>query len=222
MAAVFSPVLNASNSMGRGLMALPHYFESKSTLITENQKLHENVRQSENSVLDRNHLYEENIALKERLGREAVPDAALAAVLMRPPEVPYDTLLIDMGKDSGIKEGDKVAAYGTLVIGRISEVYAHTARVVLFSSPGITYEGFLRGTIPVVATGIGGGSLSMEVPYDAHVAEGDTISLSGIEPNVVSVVEYVQPGQGDSAVTAYVRLPVNARELRFVDVWRTK
>jgi cell shape-determining protein MreC len=216
------PLLHASNSSAAAFISWPHFFRTKAALVAENAKLKDDVRRSENSVLDRNQLYEENLALKERLGREAAPDAAFAAVLMRPPEVPYDTLLIDIGADSGIKEGDRVAAQGTLLIGKVTDVYAHTARVTLFSSPGSAYQGFLRGTIPIEVQGQGGGSLSMSVPYDAHVQAGDTVSLPGLEPNVASVVEYVKPGQGDSAVTAFLRLPVNSRELKFVDVWRSR
>jgi cell shape-determining protein MreC len=178
--------------------------------------LHAQIR-----VLDRNQLYEENLSLKERLGREAQPNAALAAVILRPPEVPYDTLLIDIGEDADIAVGSRVAAQGSLVIGTISEVYAHSARVVLFSSPEKEYDGFLRGTIPVKVEGQGGGALSMQVPYDAQVKVGDTVTLPGIESNSASIVEFVEPGQGDSAVTAYLRLPVGPQELRFVDVWRS-
>lgn len=220
-AALFSPLWKGSDATASILFSVPYYFTSRSGLIEENKTLREDVLHAQTSVLDRNQLYEENLALKERLGREAQPNAALAAVVLRPPEVPYDTLLIDIGEDSDIAVGDKVAAQGTLLIGVISEVYAHTSRVSLFSSPQNKYNGFLRGTIPVEVVGQGGGSLVMEVPYDAKVVVGDTVTLPGIAANVASIVEYVEPGQGDSAVTAYLHMPVSAQGLRFVDVWRS-
>lgn len=219
--AVFTPIWKGSDSAAGVISSVSEYFKSRSALIVENTKLKDDILSSQTSVLDRNQLYEENLTLKERLGREAQPNAALAAVVLRPPEVPYDTLLIDIGADSDIAVGDKVAAQGTLLIGRVSEVYAHTSRVTLFSSPGLSYNGFLRGSIPVTAIGQGGGSLVMQVPYDAQVKVGDLVALPGIESNTGSVVEQVEPGQGDSAVTAYLRLPFDPYQLRFVDVWRS-
>lgn len=219
--AVFTPVWKVADSVGGGVFSIPSYFLSKASLSAQNRKLQQDLSASQASVLDRNQLYEENLALKERLGREAQPNAALAAVLLRPPEVPYDTLLIDIGEDADIDVGDKVAGHGTLLIGKVTEVNAHSARVTLFSSPNEKYNGFLRGDIPVEVVGQGGGSLMMQVPYEAKVKVGDLVTLPSIESNTASVVEHIKPGQGDSAVTAYLRLPVNQLELRFVDVWRS-
>lgn len=219
--AILAPVWKGSDSASSVIFSVSDYFKSRTALIDENNKLKDDVLSAQTSVLDRNQLFEENLALKERLGRVAQPNAALAAVILRPPEVPYDTLLIDIGSDGDIAVGDKVAAQGTLLVGRISEVYAHTSRVTLFSSPGLSYNGFLRGSIPVTAVGQGGGSLVMQVPYDAGVKVGDLVTLPGIESNTGSVVEQVEPGQGDSAVTAYLRLPFDPYQLRFVDVWRS-
>lgn len=218
---VFIPVWKVADSLGSSVFSIPSYFSSKAGLSAQNRKLQQDLSASQASVLDRNQLYEENLALKERMGRIAVPNSALASVLLRPPEVPYDTLLIDIGEDADIEVGDKVASHGTLLIGKITEVGAHFARVTLFSSPNEKYNGFLRGNIPVEVVGIGGGSLMMQVPYEAKVKVGDLVTLPSIESNTASVVEHIEPGQGDSAVTAYLRLPVNQLELRFVDVWRS-
>lgn len=218
---VFIPVWKIADGFGEGVFAIPNYFKSKSDLIEQNRKFLQDLSLSQIAVLDRNQLYEENLALKERMGRIAQPNSALASVILRPPEVPYDTLLIDIGSDADIEVGDKVAGQGTLLVGKVQEVYAHSARVVLFSSPGEKYNGFLRGSIPVEVQGQGGGSLVMQVPYDAQVKVGDLVTLPGIESNTTSVVEHIKPGQGDSAVTAYLRLPLNQHELRFVDVWRS-
>lgn len=219
--AVLAPVWKVSDSLGDGVFSIPAFFSSKANLSAQNRKLQQDLSASQASVLDRNEIFEENLALKERMGRIAQPNSALASVLLRPPEVPYDTLLIDIGEDADIEVGDRVAGHGTLLIGRVTEVWAHSARVTLFSSPNEKYNGFLRGDIPVEVIGQGGGSLTMQVPYEAKAKVGDLVTLPSIESNTASVVEYIKQGQGDSAVTAYLRLPVNQLELRFVDVWRS-
>lgn len=219
--AIFTPVWKVSDSLGDSIFSIPAFFSSKASLSAQNRKLQQDLLASQASVLDRNELFEENLALKERMGRIAQPNSALAVVLLRPPEVPYDTLLIDIGEDADIEVGDRVAGHGTLLIGKVTEVWAHSARVTLFSSPNEKYNGFLRGDIPVEVIGIGGGSLTMQVPYEAKAKVGDLVMLPSIESNTASVVEHIEQGQGDSAVTAYLRLPVNQLELRFVDVWRS-
>lgn len=196
-------------------------FKSTGELIAENEKLREDLQRSEVLMLDRNQLYEENLNLKERLGRMSQPNVVLASVLVRPPETPYDALIIDIGEDADVSVGDRVSAGGSLLIGKVQEVYAKTARVLLYSSPGDEHQGLLRGTIPITVEGQGGGSLRAKVPYDAQVVEGDEVSLPSLEANVAFIVEYVQTGRGDSATFAYLRLPVSPFELKFVEVWRS-
>lgn len=214
------PVWKTSDASANALSSIPYYFQDRASLISSYEKAQDDLKLAQAAALDRNQLYEENLALKEHMGRIAQPDAVMAAVIVRPPETPYDTLLIDVGKASDISLGDRVAAEGTLLIGKVTEVFEHSSRVTLFSSSGQSYDGFLRGVVPVKVEGQGGGSLKMQIPYDAKVIEGDPVTLPGIESNTASVVEHVEPGQGDSAVTAYLRLPVSIFELKQVDVWR--
>jgi len=198
------------------------YFRGLEQLQSENTELKGKLSASEILVLDRNTLYEENIALKEKYGRDASVNMVLASVLMRPGQTPYDTLVIDIGTNKGISVGDRVTAGGSLLLGKVEEVWSKGSLVRLYSSPGVSISGFLRGTIPIEVKGQGGGSLRAEVPYDAKAVEGDTVSLPSIEPNIAFVVDYVEPGRGDSAAAAYLRLPVSPFELKFVEVWRSQ
>jgi cell shape-determining protein MreC len=189
-------------------------------LIAENNELQRKLAASEALVLDRNQLYEENLALKEAFGRSAEPNRVLATVLLRPSATPYDTLIIDVGSDAGIVVGDVVSASGSLLVGKIAQVFAHTSLVRLYSSPGESYEGFLRGSIPIKVVGQGGGSLVADVPYDAKAVEGDSVTLPMLEANTAFIVEHVEQGQGNASPKVYVRLPISAFDLRFVEVWR--
>ncbi len=170
---------------------------------------------------DRDLLYTEAVELRERLGRlDAPPSSVIAGVLQRPPWTAYDTLLIDAGENAGVVAGALVSAGGQGLVGHVSEVYATTARVELFSAPGVSYQAVLNGTIPVAVEGQGGGSLQASVPAGTTVAVGDTVSFPGLMGGIVSHVSAVEAKAGESFIVIYMRLPANPANLRFVEVLR--
>ncbi len=217
---VVAPLLRAERSFAEGLAGFFAQFSSRNELAEENRKLREERAESQILVLDRNRLYEENLELRERLGRVA-EEVITAAVLLSPPSSPYDTLLLDVGERDQVSFGDKVAAGGTVLIGDIREVYTGSSRAVLYSAPGETREGFiLPGNIPVTAEGLGGGALKARIPVGLAVAEGDTLSIPSVSPNIVASVVSMEHREGDSFEVVYFRMPVNPLTLRHVDVWR--
>ncbi len=167
---------------------------------------------------ERDALYQENLDLKARLGRDARVTRILGAVLLRPPATPYDTLVIDAGEADGVKSGDVVSAGGTIVIGIVSEVYTHAARVVLYSAPGQKYDALLRGAIPLAVEGQGGGSLRAQVPAGTAVSVGEVALLPGIAGGLSARVSRVEQVSGESFSTVYFSLPVDMFTLRFVEV----
>lgn len=216
-----SRMWRGSDNTASGILSIPAYFRGIHSLTQERDRLKEELEASRSAVLDRNLIYEENLMLKETLGRLAQPNALLSAVLVRPPETPYDTLVLDVGEREQVSVGDSVTAGGTMRIGTIETVYAHTSRVRLYSAPGLSHDAFLRGDVPIRVEGIGGGSLRAEVPHDANAAVGDLVSLPGIEANFSLIVEQVDAGRGDSAATVYLRLSANPFSLKYAEVWRS-
>lgn len=176
------------------------------------------------AIADREALYQENLDLKSRLGRDARPNALLAGVLLRPPATPYDTLLIDAGEAEGVHVGDVVAAGGTLVVGTVSDLYPHTARVTLLSAPGERYNALLqtsKGSVPIEIEGEGGGSLRAQLPSGSAVRVGDYAVLPGIYGGLTASVTAVASGASDSYITIYFTVPINAATIRYVEVWKT-
>lgn len=170
------------------------------------------------ALTDRNALQQENLALKAQFGRDGRAQGILAGVLVRPPATPYDTLIIDAGKSEGILMGDAVSAGGTTRIGVVREVYEHTARVVLYSAPGESYQALLGGKVPISLVGEGAGSMSAEVPAGTTVPLGTSVVASGIASSFIGTVSHVEMHDGESFETIYVQLPVNLFSLRFVEV----
>jgi cell shape-determining protein MreC len=170
------------------------------------------------ALADRNALYTENTELKQLLGRSVANHTVLGAVLERPPGIPYDTLVIDIGKQDNVTPGDLVFAGGTSVVGTVSEVYDTTSRVTLLSAPGETYDALLNGSVPVSLIGQGAGSMSGEVPADVPVNVGDSIVLPGIFSSFVGSVSHVSEEAESSFITLYVQLPVDLFSLQYVEV----
>ena len=200
---IAQPVVGFRNSLG----------------ATEAAALRAELASAQARLADRDLLYTEVLDLRERLGRSDTPGArVLAGVLQRPPWTSYDTLLIDAGAATGVAQGDWVSAGGQGLIGHISEVYATTARVELFSAPGVSYQAVLNGTLPVAVEGQGGGSLRASVPTGTQVAVGDTVSFPGLLGGIVAKVSAIEAKAGESFIVMYMRLPANPADLRFVEV----
>lgn len=185
--------------------------------------LKEQLAKAQAAQADRDILYAETLDLKARLGRDASVQRILAGVVLRPPHTPYDTLMIDAGLTEGVVKGAVVAAGGTVLMGVVSDVYAHTARVVLFSAPGQIHEALLtvgKESIPVTVEGQGGGSLRVQVPAGTNAKIGDTIVLPGIMGGYTGHISYVAAKESESFETLYLQLPANPLTLRYVEVWK--
>jgi cell shape-determining protein MreC len=185
---------------------------------TEASVLRAELASTTAALADRNALYQENLQLKELLGRSIQNHTVLGAVLQRPPGMPYDTLIIDIGKNSGVMPGDLVFAGGSSVIGTVSDVYDTTSRVVLFSAPGETYQSLLGGSIPLSLSGQGAGSMSGEVPAGTPATVGESVTLSGIASAFAGSVSYIHEDSGASFETLYVQLPADVFSLHYVEV----
>lgn len=221
LARALPPIGGARAGLSASAGGLGALFSSKAALERENAALKAALTHAQAELADRDALYAENLALKKSLGRtDASPGTVLADVIMRPPGVPYDTLLVDAGTRQGIVVGALVSGGGSTVIGTVFEVYDSTARVALFSSPGASYEALLRGSVPLSIEGNGGGSFSGKVPAATPAAVGDYITLPGIAGGFAGTVSAIEAPEGDSFKTLYVHLAVNLFELRYVEIWK--
>ena len=203
-------------------------FRSKAALSQENENMKSALAALEAKIADRDTLKLENKDLKTRLGRaDTEPRRILGGILMRPPEIPYDALLIDAGAEDGVTQGSAVSAGGDTVIGEITEVYATTARVALLSSPSFLKQALLSsaaasGTTeitPVTLEGAGAGNFFTTIPASQPAAVGDSIVLPGILHAFAGAVAAIDAPEGNSFKTLYLHLPVNLFELRYVEVW---
>lgn len=157
--------------------------------------------------------------LLELVGRKENPNTVIAAVLTHPPQTPYDIIIIDAGSRDAINIGSEVSLPEGPILGRVSEVFAKSARVELFSTSGLETNAVLeRDNMPVVLVGRGGGDFKLTVPRDVVVEKGDRILSPDITSRLLAVVEDVSISPTDSFQEVLAKSPINIFTLRFVFV----
>lgn len=165
-------------------------------------------------------LLEENAMLKERLielERQKGRDTSLATVLARPPQTPYDIVIVDIGSHASVYVGSKVLLPEGEPIGLVFEVLGKQAKVKLFSTVEEETDAVLeRHSVPVVLVGAGGGSFKITLPRDVAVEKGDRILSADEGSHLLAVVEDISIRATDSFKEILAKSPVNIFALRFV------
>lgn len=216
---VSEPLWKAGNRMSNTASSYSAFLDSKETLEGRNDELEKEVQELRLKLLSKDLLLKENKELKAILGRVSDQRAILATVLSRPNNSPYDTLIIDIGKDKGIEKGDKVLVAGEIVVGTVGEVYARSSKVELYSSPGLTRDVVLGGSgIPATAKGKGVGNFEIILPRDVSVVLGDVVTIPDIDLTVLGSVLYIGKDPNSPFQTILVKSPVNFSELKWVEV----
>jgi len=218
----FSPLWNMSSSFAALTDDVRSAFASKERLFAEIRNLERDLRDQKLRLLSADVLKRENELLKRELGRSRAGDRAVlvASVLAKPNRSPYDVLVIDVGFSDGVRKGDRVL-YEGVAIGVVSDVFEHTSRAVLFSSPGEETDVVIYPAgITATAKGEGAGTLSIALPRDVDVAKGDSIVLPGISPVVIGKVDSVRMEANDPFRSIFFKGPVNVYTVSFVSVSR--
>lgn len=192
---------------------------SKKSLIVENEKLRSELVSFTPSLLMLDSLRKENETLRALLGRSTTGRMVLATVLSRPPFSPYDSLIIDAGTEEGVALGDKVYASTDVFLGDIVEVYAHTSKVNLFSSPGRVFPVLVGpSALQVEAEGRGGGNFRVTLPAEVDVEKGDPVRFAQSKSNVVGVIEEIEVDSSDSLQEIRFKMPLSLSEISYVEV----
>ena len=219
---IAAPFLRLGASVNTVARNLFPFFKTNKTLIEENTSLKNALGDANGKLLTYALLLEENKALKESFGRTVYEPQILASVLSKPSRSSYDTLIIDVGLREGVSQGDLIIAFETVAIGSITEVFSHTSKVTLFSSPEQKTTVRLEASnLAKEIIGQGGGAFVFTLPRDIAVSRGEMLSLPGLNQKVVGIVTNIQtfPDNPFQSITA--KLPINIFELErvFVTPW---
>ncbi len=191
--------------------------QSKSSLHAKNVALESENADLKLQLADRGLLVKENEMLKGELGRTGSAPKIIATILAKPNRTPYDTLVLDIGSDAGIRNDAVVYAGGEIAIGRIGEVSARTSKVVLYSTPDEKITARLEDkNIDVELIGRGGGNFEISIPRDVVVPEGARILLPSITPTIIATVVKTISDERDPFQKILLQSPVNIQELNYV------
>ena len=157
--------------------------------------------------------------LLELVGRKQKANMVVASVLTRPPQTPYDVIVIDAGLNESITIGSEVSLPEGPILGVVSEVFSKSAKVKLFSASGEETNAVLeRNNVPVILIGIGGGNFRLALPRDIAIEKGDRILSSDIASRPLATVADVSVRPTDSFKEVLAKSPTNIFALRFVFV----
>jgi cell shape-determining protein MreC len=214
------PIWKVENFISQGFYNINYLFRTKASISNENHNLIEEISSLRTTMVDYQILKSDNDQLKEMLGRLTVrKDYVLGNILTKPNHSPYDTVIVDIGSDNGIKEGDLVYAGGTIPVGRVDRIYNKTSLITLFTNPGQKTEGFIDGSnASVELIGRGGGNFEMIIPLELLADKGTIIYMPGNTSEVLAIVQEVISTPTDPFKKVILSSPVNVQNLKWVEV----
>ncbi len=214
------PVWETEKTINDSIYNINYLMRTKKAISKENHNLIEEISALRMTMVDYQILKDEVNQLKEILGR--IPEKnnfVLGNILTKPNHSPYDTVIIDVGNNLGVKSGNVVYANGNIPIGNASKIYEKTSLVVLYSNPGQKTEGFIDGTnTSVLLIGRGGGNFEMIIPIELAVLNGTIVYLPNDNSQVIAVINEVISKPSDSFKKILLSSPVNIQNLKWVEV----
>ncbi len=203
---VFSPIFRGADALAAQTHVFTSYFSDTAALAAVNERL-----KSENAALaSENQILLQKVAgLSALLGSAAQkntpPSGVLAGVVARPPESPYDTLVLGAGAREGVMRGMEAYGDGGVPIGIVETVLPDFSRVVLFSTPGMVTNGWVgHANVPLAISGAGSGAMTASLPRAAGIAVGDTVFVPG--PGALPVGSVVRIDGDPSSPTVTLRI----------------
>jgi rod shape-determining protein MreC len=214
---VFKPIIALNKNIGNFFGNTLLVFKEKSFFNQENKILKEKIFELESKNLQCNIIDQQNEELKKLLSRDDEEKYMAASIILKPPQTPYDTLLLDIGSDNGIEKGMMVTVYGNVLIGYVVDIFSKTSKVKLISFEGEETNVVLQPSgISAIATGKGGENFEIVFPRSVEVKSGDLVTTSGMRPLVVGITERVEVNISDAFQKILFRIPLNIQELKYV------
>lgn len=196
---------------------MPDWFVSRLTLLGRIEKLEAEVEALHLQNLDSEALIFENQRLKEELRVRPEGDSILAGVLARPPQTAFDTLVVNLGYQDGVKIGDLVLASTKSLVGQVMEVGNRSSIVRLNSASQNNFLGLVVRTGETLeVVGIGGGNLSAKALTDFDIKPGDSIAFSDGSGRILAVVGVVESEASGGVKDVLMSLPFDLGSMQTV------
>lgn len=211
----FYPALNSKESLSAasGWAFIP--FRDKKKLADELAAEKERNASLEAFMLELESLKKENEELKSVLSQTNKKSYILGTIILRPPQSPYDTIMVDAGSENGVETGAKVMAYSNVIVGYVAEVYPKASKIKMLSFPGEqTNVSFENSNVFSLSAGLGGGNMEIKIPNSVSATTGDKIMTVGTFPMVVGLVEKIEADKINPFQRIIFRTPINLSSLK--------
>lgn len=151
--------------------------------LTQNERLRKEVDLLRNRLSTGLEVYLENERLKNLLSlKQASPYRLMAArVIGRSPDNWSCSIIIDKGKNSGIRDG--MAAVNFLgLVGRVIEAGKYTSKILLLNDPGLGVSGLIQRSRQegLVCGTLGAHLLMKYLPEESDIKVQDAVITSGL------------------------------------------
>lgn len=216
---ITAPLLKSGGAVADYSHRFFSQFGERSELVRNFEKL-----QEENTALahENETLIQKTTSLEAMLGSGAsagrvLPTSVVAGVLSRPPETPYDTLVIDKGTRQGAALGQEAFGSEQVPVGIVTGVMNDFSRVTLFSAPGMSVGARLGAhELPFTLTGAGGGVLTGAITRSTLYAVGDTVFVDGPGAQPVGEVVRIDDDPAAPSVTLQIKPVTNPFSISWV------
>lgn len=197
---------------------IPDYFRRHDALLEEIASLKAQV-QAQSGNAHTISLLEQELQQLQELLQGTTSDRIGASVIARPPQVPYDVLMLDQGQQAGIEQGAVVYAGRDQVIGTVSAVYPESALVELVTSPNRESTAYVLGPdVYVTAIGMGGGVLQVQVPQGIDIQRGNAVVLPSLGSGTYGAISEVVSVPTEPVQYGFVVPGIPLQGLRLVTV----
>lgn len=193
------------------------FFSSRAGLEDQNRALTEQIAQYQERSAGYDVLLSENAQLRELVHLAAQRAGLTAPIVSSVISSPYGTFLIGAGASDQVAKGNLVLTAGGLVLGRVSDVGAHTSTVQETFAPNTSINAIIAGTA-VSVSGSGGGNAHALLPRGVRVGVGDAVLSPELGGRAVGIVGSIASSSASASQDIYIRLPVDIGSLQFVYV----
>ena len=216
---VFTPVFRSADALSADSHLFFSGFKNTAELSLQNEKL---LDENTTLTLENQALLQKEAELGDLAAGGNTLSGIPAGVVARPPESPYDTLVLAEGTNAGIALGMEAFGAGGVPIGVVSSVLANFSRVTLFSSPGMRTSGWIGSAdIPLIIIGSGAGAISASFARSANIAVGDVVFAPGPGMLPIGKVARIDSDPSSPSMTLHITPALNLFSISWVVVRNT-
>jgi len=221
------PFWQASDNLGSVAAAqVASLGQNRGSLLAENKNLREENDKLKVLLLAKKNIEADNAQLRVILGRSQDKTRPIVArVIFLPNFVPYNNLLLDVGKTNGtrsLKVGDLVVANGMVLVGRLAEIRGTYSKARLISAEADLPVVIGGKNIPAVAVGSGAGNFMIILPKDTPVLIGDRVTAPLLNDYLIGSVGHIEKLASRPTQTILVRTPINLFQLKWLEIYDAK